>query len=117
MHVLNSEYVTQTRVNTEPTALSFRFADMIIPMAVKALYEKDQVVNKCAFRQLIKTQDEYGNDKTETMFTFNFTRDLYAKINWSKFSFGNFRKIAPQYKISQAIQITIAKELESGSDD
>lgn len=110
MELLNPEYVTQTRLNTEPTTLATGFAIQMAPLVVKELYDKSKGITNCSFQQVIKIQDDYGNDKTEVLFSFDFSQDLYKKINWDKFTAQNIIKVAPKFAFGIPAMLQIKKE-------
>jgi hypothetical protein len=116
IQMLNPEYVTQTRVNREPTVLAMGFALQIVPLVVKDLFDGDSAVGNCTFRQMIQVQDVYGNDRTEVLFWFDFSRGLYTKINWDKFAPENLPKIAPKFSFGIETMKQIETERDAAGD-
>ena len=110
MDILNPEYVTQTRINMEPMALAMAFALEMAPTVVKELYDGEKTSDKCSFRQVVIIQDDFGNDKTETLFQFGFTRAVYSKVNWDKFQTQNLSKIASKFTFGPAMQEAIREK-------
>jgi hypothetical protein len=116
MGLLNSEYVTQTMVNLEPVKLSLAFASNMMPATVHDFYDTDKKADKCVFKQVLKTQDDYGNDKTVPMFSFGFSRALHDKINWDNFSATKLMKVSSQFKIETPIMLEVQQEDAAGGE-
>jgi hypothetical protein len=101
--VINADYVTQTVVNTRPFTLSMAYLMNSAPDSVSAAFGNDPTLQQCFFRATIKFQDDYGNDKSETAFSFEIPRALYIKVNWAKIDAKRFQKIAPHFVLSPSI--------------
>ena len=108
--LLNPEVVTQTMVNAQPTVLSMVFAMDMASSAIQQAYSGNTSISKCTFKQTIVETDDYGHDKSQTMFTFNFTRELNNKINWDKFDNTKLMKIAPQFRLDPILAQQAAQE-------
>jgi hypothetical protein len=114
MDLLNPEYVTQTRMNVEPTALAMAFSLQMAPAVVKDVYDEDAKADRCKFVQAITTEDDYGNDKVGTLFTFEFTRAIYKKVNWDKFLSQNLPKVAIKFIPGPAVEEAVREREQFG---
>jgi hypothetical protein len=65
---------------------------------------------------MIQVQDVYGNDRTEVLFGFDFSRALYTKINWDKFAPENLPKIAPKFSFAIETMKQIETERDAAGD-
>jgi len=52
---------------------------------IKKLYKKDNRAGNITFLILAPFQNKYGNTSWRPVLSFEFTRDLYTKINWDNF--------------------------------
>lgn len=82
----------------------------MIPAATKSLYDENAVADKCLFIQTITIIDDYGNDKTIPALSYNFTRDIYKKINWDNFPNQNMIKVAPGFRFDPEFQALVSRE-------
>jgi hypothetical protein len=83
---------------------------VMIPTATKDAYDDNANADKCTFHQTLTFIDDYGNDKTISAFSYNFTRSIYKKINWENLPNGNMAKIAPGFRFSPEFQAKFAEE-------
>jgi len=84
-----------------------------------AVYEFNQTIqevmesvkdSKCRFSYYYITTDEYGNDKMEPMFSFDFDRETYKKIKWNRFDPNNIRLISKNFTVSQNFNTLVQQE-------
>lgn len=109
LDLLNSE-MTQSVVRSKPTKVSMAFAVQMASLEVKNFFDDEKSVDRCAFIQNLTFLDEYGNDKTIPMFSYDFDRSTYGKINWDKFQSTNIIKVAKGFKFSPEVAARTSEE-------
>lgn len=50
---------------------------------IKSLYEKYPPLKNCKFHIIELTQDKYGHQSWKQQYSFEFSRNLYNKIDWN----------------------------------
>jgi hypothetical protein len=97
LQMLNPD-ITQTVINVKPNLLMMTFAMEMAPTVTRDVFEQNDVVSLCQFRQHIDDVDDYGNEQRKLIFSYRFDRQTSKKVNWDKFEYQNFVKIAPGFK-------------------
>ena len=96
--------ITQTQINTSPMHLiSFAilfFGTAIVPEVYKAHTTSDKV----HFSEVLVYDDDYGNEQKKEIASFDFTRELFKKINWNSFRETNLPKISGNFKVTPFFQ-------------
>jgi hypothetical protein len=86
--------ITQTQLNEAPilssTIIGMYFSVVIIPYIYRTT-NSDYLF----FNLNLITPDSYGKDETQLCVPFNFSRELYNKINWDNFDTPNILKVVP----------------------
>lgn len=93
-----SKKVSPTLGNVAPHYLMNIFEAETAPYIVKGFFDRNPTIDQCTFVFQYVNPDDYGNNATYPMVSFDFTRALYQKVNWPRFNEDNLRKIAPNFK-------------------
>lgn len=93
-----SKKVSPTLGNVAPHYLMNVFEAETAPYIVRSLFMRNPDVNTCHFVFQYVNPDDYGNDVTHRMLSFDFTRVIFQKVNWDRFNIDNLRKISPNFK-------------------
>lgn len=109
MGLLNDE-LTQAKINSEPNTLSLAFIVQVMPVAVEQIYKEHKNADRCHFTQYLTIVDDYGNDKKLLAASFDFTRALFARINWTKFESAKLVRIAPNFRFAPAVTGLVGAE-------
>jgi hypothetical protein len=96
--VLWSVKITHTIHGRSPNLLMMTFALEMAPTVTKDVFEQDDAVSVCQFKQYIDDVDDYGNAQKKLMFSYRFDRQTFEKVNWDNFEYQKFMKIAPGFK-------------------
>lgn len=107
--MINSD-LSQADINSKTVTITMTVAIMLASIETKSVYEAENKIDKCSFKQTMKEIDDFGNDKFIPLFTYNFTRALYNKINWPKFQSTSMMKIAPNFTVNPAIAARMSSE-------
>ena len=107
--------ISETTLNTQPNMISMGFIFQMLPVATKEVYDNNKGADHCVFTQSLSVVDDYGNDKKILMFSYNFTRALYNKINWDHFPAQNMVKVGPEFHFNPRFAARIVKDRESAN--
>ncbi len=66
--------------------------------AVHAFYADHAEADRCTFLATAHTQDVYGRDVAQPLFTFAFDRTTYEKVAWARFDPQNLPKIMTAFE-------------------
>jgi hypothetical protein len=95
-NLLNSSYSDDYFLNN-PAALMTVLGFESSSVAVDAFFSDNPSVNKCHFKQFLGYTDNYGNDQSDLLFSMDFDRALFNKINWGKFNPANLPTVSHNY--------------------
>ena len=95
--ILNPD-LTQTAINTKPHMIESAFTLQTAPVATRDLFEKNEKIITCQFRQMLTDTDDYGADRKRLMFSYKFDRATNNRVKWDNLKTANFPKIAPEFK-------------------
>lgn len=109
--ILNPD-ITQTEINTKPHLLESAFTMEMAPLVTQDLFEKNDKVMTCQFRQILSDVDDYGTDRKRLIFSYKFDRATNNRVNWDNFKAMNFPKIAPAFKYEAWFLQSINEETE-----
>ena len=108
--LLNGEMATQTRINVQPTLLSFTYMLEVAPETIKSTFDDDPKAQDCKFTQYLTSTDDLGNTQRKMVVSFNFNRALYLKVNWPKFEYIKLPKVAPNFLVNPEINMLMEQE-------
>lgn len=109
--IMNQD-ITQTGINLLSYCLCGWYSFIYLPQILKGIYENTQI-NKMHVKVVLEDSDAYGNNKDKLMYEFDFSRDIYKKINWMNFKWINIPKVVLNFKQAQWYKIKTQKETES----
>jgi hypothetical protein len=92
--------LTDTAENLMPIRLNFVAAITIAESALMVVYSDDATTNKVKYVAQLDAVDEFGHSQVHELFSFDFTRALYDKINWDRMMPKNLPKAAHNFHIS-----------------
>jgi hypothetical protein len=107
--ILNTD-ISKLYINEHPFILCLAQGIQEVTFLVMDTYQKNASVDAVHFEVSVEYADDYGNSTTKPMFSFDFNRELFNKINWNSFKIVNLIKIAPHFHYSIWIQQQIEKE-------
>lgn len=90
--------ISQTEINESPTIYAGLVGLLMMPEIIVDIYKTNNNVDNLKFTSYLLVADNYGNNKKHQIYSFNFDRHLYEKINWNNFSSEKLVKIAPNFK-------------------
>jgi hypothetical protein len=108
--ILNPD-MTQTFVNGHPLALSMYFSMLAMEQVIQNAYSRNGKLDGANFVSSAQYADDLGQDQTEIMYSFKFTRALYNKVNWDKFKAESLSKIAPQFHFDSGFMAKTNREM------
>ncbi len=74
-------------------------------------YQTDSKLDKINVKGALTMPDDYGQIQTQSIYSFKFTRSLYAKVNWLKLDADRLVKIAPDFTFSPWMQSQMEEEM------
>lgn len=107
--ILNDEF-TISDLRSKPVRTTLAFAMLISSISTKSAYDDDKDIDKCNFIYSMIFQDEYGNDDRAMMFSYEFNRSTYNRVNWDKFQSVNIIKVSKGFKFNSEIAAKAEKE-------
>ncbi|MCJ2084598.1 hypothetical protein MKK88_01125 [Methylobacterium sp. E-005] len=107
--ILNDE-MSKSELTRTPTKTTMVIALQFAPVEIKGIYDSFPDADKCSFTHNIISNDEYGNSRKETMFTYGFDRATYSKVNWDNFKSQNLIKIGRGFAFNPAIARRTSEE-------
>ena len=81
-----------------------------VPLELNTIYSGDKSVNNLHLVTFSAIPDAYGNSERRELFSFDFTRAIFSKVNWDNFHPYNLTKIAPNFKFSPAKKVRMDAE-------
>lgn len=93
-----------------PTKTTFAMALQLAPVQIKTLYDTNSSVDKCSFVHNIISQDDYGNSKKDVLFSYQFDRSTYNRINWDNFKSQNLVKVSKNFNLNPAVMARVNDE-------
>ena len=109
LDLLNQE-MSKGELMRAPTKTTFAMALQLAPVQIKTLYDTNSTADRCLFQHNIISQDDYGNTKKDTMFSYRFDRATYNKINWDKFKSQSLVKVAKDFTLNPEVMSRINDE-------
>jgi hypothetical protein len=85
--------------------------------ATQGFFEENTSSNTCYFKQYLSYADTYGNIQTTLVYTFDFDRDTYKKINWTKFIDANITKVSRHFKTTSIMDAMMQIAVQSNSSN
>ena len=101
--VLNTNFPADF-YSANPAALVTVVSMEAAAVGTEQFFQGNDKTPSCRFTYNISYSDEYGNPKTDLLFSYNFTDTIYHKINWDNFSPANLPKVSSNYSSSQLYQ-------------
>ena len=98
MGLLNND-LSQTFVNLHPNRPVAAIATFAAVMTIIAEYRTEQT-DQANFVVFLNIPDVYGKIQVQQLFSFDFNRKLFDRVNWDNFETANLAKIAPHFKFS-----------------
>lgn len=91
--------ISQTDINLNEELYTGEIGAFNAPAIIAYIYKKTNA-NNLLFKIYLIAADDYGNNQKHLIYSFNFFRSLYNKINWDNFGPENLIKVAPNFKTS-----------------
>lgn len=101
---LSESYYT-SHLNTSLVVLSFEVASY----RTLAFFNQHKNIKKCEFVEYGIKTDDFGNDIKQRLFSYGFTRTIYAKIEWDNFITSNLPKVSEHFVLFDPMKALIAK--------
>lgn len=108
--LLNSD-ITQTAINMAPNSAVGTVTLIWTPVVLPSAFES-YPINKLHTNVYSLTRDAYGNAEKHLIYSFDFTRSLYQRINWNHFDANGLMKVAPGFRFSPWYEGQTAIETE-----
>ena len=89
--------ITQTQLNTMPTAFAGAFLLQITTSLIEPYYAAKHG-DRTLWGGALLVPDRYGHEANHLAFTFRFTRALDQRIDWDHFQVSNLSKVAPEFQ-------------------
>ncbi|MDR3538809.1 MAG: hypothetical protein P4L71_20100 [Acetobacteraceae bacterium] len=90
--------ITQTTINKTPYHMvlfaTVFFGSAIVPEAYRTHPSADRI----HFSEVLNSLDDYGNNESHELESFDFSRQIFQKVNWSHFRGDTLPKIAPNFR-------------------
>jgi hypothetical protein len=109
LDLLNQD-MSKNELMRKPTKTTFAMALQMASIQIKTLYETNSSVDKCFFVHNILSQDDYGNNRKDVMFSYQFDRATYSKINWDKFKSQSLVKVAKNFNLNPEVMARVNDE-------
>ena len=103
--------ITQTGINLTPISLCSVVSTNIATTTLMEVYKNDQKIDALHFVAKMSRPDEYGNDQVNELFSFDFTRSTFNKVNWDKMQPVNLPKVAKNFHYSQWLNRSMRQEV------
>jgi hypothetical protein len=108
--LINPE-LTQVQKNRMRFSIASTFLTGSMALAIKEIYQDNPGLNTARFEGVIEFDDAYGNSTKETIYTFEFTRDLYSRINWARFDYTNLSTVSRSFRMTPFYRQKLNEEL------
>jgi hypothetical protein len=92
--------------------MEFAWTLNVSSMLLKQDYDKNPKIDRCRFDSHASVPDDFGNVVDHVLFSYDFDRALFKKINWDKRETRNLIKVAPHFKMSDWFMIQASKETD-----
>ena len=108
--ILNPD-ITQTAINSKPHMMESAFTMQMAPVVTHDLFEKNEKVMTCQFRQVLSDVDDYGTERKRLMFSYKFDRATDSRVKWDTLKTTGFLRIAPGFKFEPWFMQAVNAEL------
>jgi hypothetical protein len=78
----------------------------------QARLRQNPKIDRCHFESHASVPDDFGNAMDHILFSDDFDRALFKKINWEKMETRNLVKVATHFKMSDWFLIQASKETD-----
>lgn len=104
--------LTDGQLDHLPTVLASIFANKTSSLVTETVYKTHKEADKCFFEAVLEAPDSYGNDQEEKIFSYQFDRALYERINWRKFEPSDLYKVAPKWEFGLPVMRRVIAEAD-----
>jgi len=114
--ILNSSF-SDDYFENNPGVLITVMAFQSAAAATDGFFGAHQTAQSCKFEQYLGYTDDYGNDQSQLLFSYKFTRAIYTKINWDKFNAANISAVSLDFSLTPAMKAIVQLASQSNGND
>ena len=116
-HGALSKSITDEEVAKQPASYTNALSLLLTSYAVRSLYRTQPELDRTHWKVLLAgPADAYGQD-TRQLYSFAFSRPLYARTAWDRLSFTEFPKLADKFSYNLRFTLDLSHEVSGSIDD
>jgi hypothetical protein len=98
--------------NQHFVAMETTWSISMIGVLVPQTYRMNPKVARCAFEGHFLVPDDYGNAQDKLVYSFDFDRALFTRVNWDRMELRNIQKVAKNFRLSDWVVHAVGEEIQ-----
>jgi hypothetical protein len=98
--------------NQHLTGMETTWSLTMVSLLVAQTYRTNLNIDRCAFEGRFLVPDDYGNAQDRLVYSFDFDRALFKRIDWTRMELRKLPTVAKHFQYSDWAVRTVGKEIQ-----